>query len=416
MNLPLFFSKRYFASKRSLQVINLITYISALGVMAGTMALVVVLSVFNGFEHLIVSLYGTFDADLRVGPLNGAIIQADSAALSRIASLPGIKSCTPVCQGTVLLKYRDKQYFATLKGINTTYYHQLPLSQNPLAGEAKLQNKQHITAAMGQTVAGNLGIRLLDPFNPLFVYAANPDADPASIDQSSAFLVHPMLAGSVFTVQQDIDSRYVLVPLHFARQVLQTNADRCNAIEILLTPEADESTLRASLKQILGNQLNIQNKYEQHELLYQIMQTEKWAVFFILLFILIVASFNVIGSLTMLLVEKQKDLAVLKSMGAGTTLLKKIFLTHGMLITLWGAVPGLLLGACICWVQQTYGIIQLGQSGSFIVDAYPVRMEIQDFALSLGAVLLVGLSASLYAVRGFGNMEAGRLSAALKSE
>jgi lipoprotein-releasing system permease protein len=220
----------------------------------------------------------------------------------------------------------------------------------------------------------------------------------------------------VFTVQQDVDSKYILVPLEFVQELIQSEKKKYSSIEVICSAESKEENIRTELSNIFKNKVEIKNKFEQHTLLYQIMRTEKWAVFFILLFILIVASFNIVGSLTMLLVEKQKDLAVMKSMGAGTSLLKRIFITHGMQITLSGVIPGILLGLLICFLQQQFGFISLGESGSFIVDAYPVEIQWADVMLTSIAVLSIGFLASLYAVRGFSKMEVNGLSKWLKGE
>lgn len=416
MKLALFITRRYFVTRRSFNVINLITYIASLGVIVGTMALIVVLSVFNGFEQLIISLYGTFDADYQVKNINAQPLRITKEQEQKILRLPGVIALSPVIEQNVLVKYADRQYFATLKGIDPAYFSKMPLSQNLFDGKANLGNDKMVYASVGRTIAGNLGLSLMDQFEPLLIYAANKDADPLAFDQSAAFFVRPVQAGSVFTVQQDVDSKYILVPLHFTRELLQQEDRNFSGLEIICQPGENENKMREGIGNILGKEIIIKNKFEQHALLYQIMRTEKWAVFFILLFILIVASFNIVGSLTMLLVEKQKDLAVMKSMGADTSLLKRIFITHGMQVTLSGIIPGLLLGLLLCFLQQQYGIISLGESGSFVVDAYPVEIQIKDVLLTTFAVLLVGWLASLYAVRGFGKMEENGLSRWLKGE
>jgi len=416
MRLALFITRRYFVTRRSFNVINLITYIASLGVMVGTMALIVVLSVFNGFEQLIISLYGTFDADYQVKSVNAQSIQLTEAQEKRILRIPGVIALSPVIEQNVLVKYADRQYFATLKGIHPEYFRQLPMSKNLFDGQAHLGNDKMVYASVGRTIAGNLGLTLMDQFEPLLIYAANKEADPLALDQSGAFFVRPVKAGSVFSVQQDVDSKYILVPLTFVQDLLQSEKINYSSVEIICSEESKEDDIRAALAGIFRQPVAIKNKFEQHTLLYQIMRTEKWAVFFILLFILIVASFNIVGSLTMLLVEKQKDLAVMKSMGADTSLLKRIFITQGMQITLSGIIPGLLLGLLICVLQQQYGFISLGENGSFVVDAYPVQIQTADVFLTALAVLLVGWLASLYAVRGFSKMEENGLSRWLKGE
>lgn len=416
MKLALFITRRYFVTRRSFNVINLITYIASLGVIVGTMALIVVLSVFNGFEQLIISLYGTFDADFQVKSITAQPLQMSKEQEQKILHLPGVIAISPVIEQNVLVKYADRQYFASLKGIDPAYFKTLPLSKNLFDGKSDLGNEKIVFASVGRTIAGHLGLALMDQFEPLLIYAANKEADPLAFDQSTAFFVRPVQAGSVFTVQQDVDSKYILVPLEFARELFQTESGKYSSVEIICNEGGNEEKIKKELNGILGSSIVVKNKFEQHALLYQIMRTEKWAVFFILLFILIVASFNIVGSLTMLLVEKQQDLAVMKSMGADTSLLKRIFITHGMQITLSGVLPGILLGLLICYLQQQFGFISLGESGSFVVDAYPVEIQAVDIVLTTLAVLLVGWLASVYAVRDFSKMEVNGLSRWLKGE
>jgi lipoprotein-releasing system permease protein len=250
---------------------------------------------------------------------------------------------------------------------------------------------------------------------PLSVYVPNRMVKPDLINTADAFNIRSINVHSVFSVQQDVDAKYFLVPVSFTRDLL-SYTNEVTSLEVFLRPEFAEADMQPKIRQLIGEKFIVKNKVEQHELLFKIMKSEKWAVFFILVFILIVASFNVIGSLTMLIIDKKKDIAILKSMGASMQSIKNIFLLQGMLISFRGAAAGIITGLLICLIQQQFGIIGLGSEGTFVIDAYPVKVELLDMLYVLLVVMIIGLLASLIASKNISRIEEEGLAAIIKQD
>jgi lipoprotein-releasing system permease protein len=389
--------------------------IATAGVFVGAAALVIVLSVFNGFESLVTNLYSTFDADYVISPVNGKTFIPNNSQLKQLSQLQNIALVSEVLEENVLLKNGDKQYFATIKGVSPALQNRESLQNLIVDGTLKLEAGGMPFACLGQGVAIGLSLSSSNSLYPLTVYVPNRLTKPDLINTADAFKILNINVSSVYSVQQDVDSKYFLVPISFARELL-SYTNEVSSIEVYLNDNVTTKNFQAQLQQMFGTKFQVKNKQEQHELLYKIMKSEKWAVFFILVFILIVASFNVIGSLTMLIIDKKKDIAILKSMGATMQTIKNIFLLQGMLITSYGAVGGISLGLIVCFLQQQYGIIGLGSSGSFVVDAYPVKIIAIDILYVLATVLFIGFIASLIASRNISKIEEAGLAATIKQE
>jgi lipoprotein-releasing system permease protein len=395
MNLSLFIAKRYLISKKSHNAINVITAISIVGVTVGTTALIVVLSVFNGFENLVMSLYNSFDPDIEITAKYGKTFEPSDYLYQQLTSVEGIKALSPVVEENALLKYNNRQYIATIKGVNSDYLQQTGLDTMLADGKITLQRDCTYFALVGQGVANKLGVNIHDVLSFLQVYVPRRGITFNSLNPESAFTSEAVTAGGIFAIQQDFDSKYVLLPLPFVKKLLNYSS-QVSAIEIILKPGTDSKKIQAQIEQISGNKLIVKNRFQQHALLYKIMRSEKWAVFLILGFILIIATFNVIGSLTMLIIEKKKDMIVLRSMGATVSFIRKLFLTEGLMISFIGGISGLLIGTAICLSQLHFGWIKMPGGGSFVVDAYPVRMQISDFVFVFGTVLTIGFLAAFY--------------------
>jgi lipoprotein-releasing system permease protein len=263
-----------------------------------------------------------------------------------------------------------------------------------VAGEFSLGDKGQPLTLVGQGVAYTLGLNPNNIISPLSIYVPKRNASVNMSDASSAFNVRSIFPAGVFSIQQEIDSKYILVPKEFGTELLGYE-DEASSIEIGIKKGADKKDVRKQIELAAGSKFKVMDRYQQHELLYKIMKSEKWAIFLILSFILIIATFNVIGSLTMLIIEKKKDVSVLFSMGADTNMVRKIFLTEGILITLVGAMTGLVLGFSICYLQQSYGFVKLQGSGTFIIDSYPVSMEWVDFIAVFLTVIFIGTIAAI---------------------
>jgi lipoprotein-releasing system permease protein len=369
--------------------------VAVVGVFVGSMALITVLSVFNGFESLVKDLYGTFDPDLMVLPKNGKTIRISEIQLNAIRKLQGIQACSPSLDENVLLRFGERQTFARMKGLDDAYLQESALKNQIRAGIFQFGDSLRPAASIGQGIAATLGAHPDDEFTSLQVYMPDKNAGAEEIRMGSAFRSDRLRAASVFSVQQDVDNKYFLVPLHFAKGIMALEEGQYSGLEIRTRPDANENSLRKEIKQIIGES-RILNKSEQHSFLFQIMQTEKWAVFSILLFILILASFNIVGSLTLLMHDKKKDLFILSAMGTNEPTLKRIFFIHGLRITIYGAILGVFFGLLLCLAQIKFGILKLGDSGSFVVDAYPVKIMAGDIIISVAAVILIGAAAAFY--------------------
>jgi lipoprotein-releasing system permease protein len=368
--------------------------ISVLGVTIGTGALIIVLSVFNGFEKLVVSLYNSFDPDIKITLNEGKTFDAGIISLESLKKISGIKAITSVLEENALIKYGEKQYIVTVKGVSEEFRKTSGLDSMISDGEYLLERGDTSFALIGGAIAYNLKLNIGSFLNQLEIYAPRKNASSLS-NPDEAFNSRFISPSGIFAVQQDFDSKYVIVPLRFARELLDDEA-QLSAIEIALVPGTDVDVIKQQINNVLANTFKISDRFEQHELIYKIMKSEKWAVFLILAFILLIATFNVIGSLTMLIIEKQKDIAIMHSMGADVTLLRKIFLTEGLFITGIGTVIGLTTGGIMCLLQQQFGFIKLSGSGSFVIDSYPVNMQLPDFLYVFITVFAIGLLAAWY--------------------
>lgn len=396
MKLPLYIAKRYLFAKKSRNAINVISSISVAGVTVGTMALIIVLSVFNGLETLVRSIFNTFDPDLKITPAEGKTFIPDSASLNLVASLNGV-ACYSLCvEENALLRYGDRQFVATIKGVDGNYSEVTGIDSSMWDGEFILRSDQGRPYAVpGIGVANYLGMRV-NFVTPLNIYVPKRTGS-VDLDPENAFIRNYIFPSGIYQVEQEFDSKYVFVPIEFARELLEYKSE-VTSMEIKFDAGAREADVQRNVTEILGQGYIIQNKYEQQEIFYKVMRSERIAIFFILTLILIIASFSIIGSLTMLIIEKERDIGILRSLGADNMLIRKIFIFEGWLISIIGAIAGIILGFLICWIQQEYGIVTL-QSDSLIVNAYPVEMKVRDFIIVPLTVLLIGFWAAWYPVR-----------------
>ncbi|OQX76526.1 MAG: hypothetical protein B6D61_08670 [Bacteroidetes bacterium 4484_249] len=416
MNFPFYIAKRYLFSKKSHNIINIISLVSVVGVTIGTLALIVVLSVFNGFEDLVKSLFNTFNPDLQITVKEGKTFDAHQVSRDKISQIPGVVSFTEVVEENALLKYNSEQYIVTLKGVSDDYLHNNPLDTMLFDGDFILKNGNIDLTIMGYLVAYNLGIKINDYSNPVYAYVPRRTKKGlTTLDQS--FNSGALVPSAVFSVQQEIDTKYVIVPIDFTRKLLEYE-NEVTAIEIRLQPETDTDDIQDQIQNIIGEQFIVKTRFQQQELLYKIMRSEKWAIFFILTFIIIIATFNVVGSLYMLILDKRKDIAILFSMGANEKKIKRIFLAEGLMITLTGALTGLFIGYILCVIQINFGLIKLGSDAdAFIIPYYPVKIMLMDFVAVFGIVSVIGLAAAWYPVKQISNKYLQhRISDFLKSQ
>jgi len=395
MNLQFFIAKRYLFSKKSHNVINLISQISIVGVAIGTMALIVVLSAFNGLENLVISLFNSFDPDLKVTIKQGKTFDIQEIPIEELKNIEGLAFYAEVLEESALLKYRDQQYIATIKGVGDDFVRMSGIDSMITDGQFILEEHERPFAIVGQGVAYSLSISVNDLFNPMTVYVPKRGIQ-TNLMATDAFKTKRIQAGGIFSIQKDFDMQYILVPIAFARDLLQYDTE-VSAIEIAVAPGAELDLVQSKIQGVLGEKYHVKNRYQQHAFLYKIMKSEKWAVFLILSFIVILAAFNSIASITMIILDKKKDIGILRSMGADAWLIKRIFLTEGILISVIGNLSGLALGAAICFVQYKFEIIKF--QGNFVADAIPVTMYISDFLYVFLTVFVIGLIAAWLPVR-----------------
>jgi lipoprotein-releasing system permease protein len=396
LKLSLYIAKRYLFAKKSRNAINVISSVSVAGVTTGTMALIIVLSVFNGLETLVRSIFNTFDPDLKITATLGKTFIPDTSKLKLLSKVDGV-ACYSLClEEDALLKYGDKQYIATIKGVDDNYSNVTGIDSTMWDGKFVLKGETgRYFAIPGLGIANYLGINI-NFITPLNIYVPRRSAG-TDLNPENAFVRMFIFPAGIYQVEQEYDSKYVFIPLDFARELLEDKSE-VSSVEVKFDQGADESTVQKDVKNIFGEGFLVQNKYEQQEIFYKVMRSERVAIFIILTLILIIASFNIIGSLTMLIIEKERDIEILKSLGADNNLIRKIFIFEGWLISVLGAMAGILFGFLICWLQQRYGLVRL-RSDSLVMSAYPVVMEFRDFVIVPATVLLIGYWAAWYPVR-----------------
>ena len=397
MNLQYFIAKRYLFSKKSTNVINVISGITATGLAVGTMALVVVLSVFNGLESLIVERFNSFDADLKVLPVHGKTFIPDSLTLCSLSETPGVKLYSETIEENAMIRYEAINHPFIIKGVSPSFATMTGIDTMMINGRFMLEYQGSPVAVIGMEVSSYLSVSL-NFVAPLKIYFPNRNSG-FSDDPDKAFKIKNIYPIGIYSIDPEINQN-VIVPISFARALFDYEKE-VSAIEIQLNPGANEKSVERSVQKLFGNSYDVKNRYEQHELIYKIMKSEKVIVFLILAFILLVASFNIIGSLTMLIIEKKEDINTFRSMGMTIAEIRQLFLLEGWLISMLGAVAGLIFGAILCVLQMKFGFIPMQGSSpdAFIVNAYPVEMRALDFVITFATVIVIGYLASRFPVR-----------------
>ena len=401
MAVSLFIARRYLFSKKSTNAINVISAISVVGVAVTTMALVIALSVFNGFHDLVASLFTAFDPQIEVVPAKGKDAPTDDPVLTQIKQLPEVDVATECVEDNALVFYGDKQAMVTIKGVDENFT-QLTRINDLLYGDGEFA----LRAANLQY--GVLGIRLAQQLGTgarwngfMRVFAPNREGQFDISNPTSGFVVDSLLSpGVVFSVRQaKYDQRYILTSVSFARNLFGMQG-MLTALELKLKPNANTAEVKKKIQTIAGSKYKVLDRYEQQEDTFRIMNVEKAIAYIFLTFILVVACFNIVGSLSMLIIDKKADVATVRNLGATDKQIVRIFLFEGRMISAVGALVGVGLGLLLCWLQQQYGLVSLGKSeGSFIVNAYPVSVHYTDVAWIFVTVIAVGWLSVWYPVR-----------------
>ena len=401
MNFPFFVARRYLFSKKKTHAINVISLISVIGVAVATMALVIVLSVFNGFHDLVASFFTNFDPQLKVVPVEGKTVPADDPILTKISHFPEVDVATGTVEDMALAIYNGKQAMVTIKGVDDNF-PQLTHITEILYGDGQFQlhtaNLQYGTP--GIRLAQTLGLGA-NWKGYLKIYAPQREGQLDMTDPQSGFVVDSLISpGVVFSVNQGkYDKSYIVTSLGFAQNLFNQQG-MVSALELRLKPGSNFESVKARMQQVAGNKYQVLDRFEQQRDTFKIMKVEKLMAYIFLTFILIVACFNIIGSLSMLIIDKKDDVVTLRNLGASDKQIRRIFLFEGRLISVFGAIFGILLGLLLCWLQQQYGFVKMGSSdGTFVVNAYPVSVHYSDVLLIFLTVIATGWLAVWYPVR-----------------
>ena len=401
MNFPLYVARRYLFSKKSTNAINVISVISVIGVAVATMALVIVLSVFNGFHDLVATFFTNFDPQLEVVPMQGKTAPSDDPLLAKMKALPEVDVATESVEDQALAIYQDHQAMVIVKGVDDNF-DQLTHIKDILFGDGTY------SLHAGNLQYGIMGIRLAAALGTgarfgdyLRIYAPQKEGQFDATNPSEAFVVDSLLSpGVVFSVNQSkYDKNYIIAPIAFARNLFGQQG-RLSSLEFRLKDGSDLDAVKKEMQEIGGAKYKVMDRFEQQADTFKIMQIEKYIAYIFLTFILIVACFNITGSLSMLIIDKKEDVITLRNLGANDRQISQIFLFEGRLISAFGAIIGIGLGLLLCWLQQQYGLVSLGSSsGSFVINAYPVSVHYDDVALIFLTVIVVGWVAVWYPVK-----------------
>ena len=360
------------------------------GVAVGAAAMIVVLSAFNGLENLIRSFYNTTDPDFRIELVEGKTFFYSDEFDQALASVEGVENFSYVLEEKALFRYHNKEYIATLKGVDENYLKVTDFENALVHGEFFAPDSDENLAIVGMGVAYHLGLSRINMTDPLEIYVPRANAsvfDPMNAVNNS--LIFPM---GLFSVQPDIDVKYVLVPLPFVQRLSDTKNKRISSVEVLMHQNSDVDLVQERIREKVGDRFKILNRDEQQIAIFKVLKTEGFATYLILAFIVMVSSFGILGSNTMLILDKKEDIKTLWALGANDQMTRKIFFTEGLITSLVGGLGGLILGVLIVWVQKMFGLVGLGEG--YVLDAYPVDLRLDDFFLVLGTVVALGLMVS----------------------
>jgi len=396
LNFPFFVAKRYLFSKKSHNVVNIITGVSLLGVLIGTAALVISLSAASGLNDLIKSLYNTFDPDIKITAVKGKVFDIGDPNVQALYLMDEIENISQVIEEDAVFKYRDRQIIATIKGVDDNFVNICGVDTMMYDGQYLLTKNTLNFGIVGSSLSYQLGIQL-NSIDALFVYLPNRFAKPGSNPLKQFIKDHLLLSG-IFRLASDFDSKYIIAPIRIVRKMMDYD-NKVSALEIKLKDGSDIDNVQQNIKNLLGDDFTVKNRFQQKEVLYKVMQAEKLGVFVILFFILFIATFNIIGTLLMLIIEKKSNISTMIVLGASKRQLTRVFFIEGWLVVFIGSTLGILLGLLFCYLQQKFHFISLDSSGSFIIDYYPVKIQFLDILSVIIGVNIIGVLATLFPIK-----------------
>lgn len=394
MRLSLIFAFRYVFSKKKTNAINIISGITALAFAVGAAAMIIVLSALNGFENTLTGLFTSFDPALKIETVKGKTFTIDSAKFEQLKKLEGVSDIAQVLEDNAVLKYGESQEIAIIKGVSDNYNRVTQIDCTLVEGSFKLGNSSINGGVFGYELASKLGLNINNTVGFVTIYVPKK-GEFENLNPEQNLTIERLLPTGSFFVQEEIDSRYVLVSLPFARSLFGYK-NELSALEISVKPNFKISKIKDDLSKSLGNKFIIKDQYQQKESIYKIFKSEKIATFAILSFILLIAAFNMAGALTMLIIEKEKDISILKSMGATNQTIKSVFMLSGLVISIVGSLIGILIGGIIGWLQIKYGLLGIENS---VVDAYPMALKPMDFIFVFTISMIIGLVTAWIPIR-----------------
>lgn len=399
MKLSFSIALRYLFARKSQNIINVISMISVVGVLTGTIALLIVLSVFNGLHGLIGTLYGSFDPELRIEPVSNKVFSTDSIPYQQLTKIDGVECISQVVTDQALLKYGKRQMPGMIMGVDTLFNKVSGIDSIMTEGVFNLKNENTSLGLIGFILADQMSMSI-NFVSPLVIYVPRRSAPINIANPEGSFKTDYVMPGGIFAVKQvEYDSQYVIIQLNQARNLLDYDSTMVSYLYVKSAKNANVDKIKSAINQLLGDKYLVKNKEEQHGAFFKMMKIEKLMAFLILSFILVIATFNIIGTLSMLIYEKKESIFTLKSMGASQRLVTNIFLFEGWLISLSGVIAGIVIGATLIFIQQQFGIISFQGGNSFVVDAYPVALSLKDVLLVFVTVSAIGLAAAWYPVK-----------------
>jgi len=396
--LTFLFAWRYFKAKKSTNAINVIAWVSMIAIVLITAAFIILLSVFNGFEGLVKSLYSSFYADLKISPARGKVMTVTPAQLNKLKSLSNVAAYSSIVEEKCLLQNGEIQTIVYLKGVDENYVRVTSVADNLIRGAFNLGDENQASLVLGSGIENALGLQSDRNLYPVTAYLFKRGVNINVVDPYQAFSADNVSTSGTFFIQQDLDNKYAITNVDFMKAMLSMGPDEYGNIEVALRDADYTDETKKQVQQILGNGYVVESRYEQNKSLYSVMTLEKWAIYGILTLMLIVAAFTMIGALTMLVLEKHKDVQVLKAMGANNALIRRIFLAEGLLLAGMGSAAGLALAVLICWAQVEFKLIAI-EGGTFLISYYPVELRLPDFILVIITVSVIAFFASWFPAR-----------------
>ena len=396
MKLPFFFASRYTFSKKSTNAINIITSLSVLGICVGSMALIVIMSVFNGFEGLLGNLIGNFKPDIIVYPTKGKVFTPDSSKIYQLYSLDGVSMISATLKEVALIEYNGKQNIGWIKGVDPSFKGINDLDTCIKDGTYNIQKVDRIQyAIIGATLEYTLDVQLNNmQATPLSVYMPKRSKKALS-PMAKPFKKRKLYPAGIYSILQADYDNYIITDLNFVQELTSYKKGEISALEIKIDPSVDPTKVQTSISAIMGDDFFVKNRFEQDEALYKITNLEKWFAFIVFSFTLVLIAFNMVGALWMLVLEKKKDIQILKAIGATDSIIWRVFMSQGVFLSFLGAISGSILAFIFCILQMELGLIKLSGTGQFIIDHYPVEMRLSDFIKVIAVVLMIGFATSL---------------------